>query len=85
MKTYLLNLDTIPYAFYDELRNISETNAKWFVEKKVDFMVILEKYKIPSINYIPAERWTCSYCKNSNTKEHINCPSCGANIMNSNK
>ena len=80
MKTYLLNLDTVPYAFYDELRSISETNPRWFAEKKADFMVILEKYKIPHIDYMPVEKWTCSYCKGYNESKNHRCNSCGASI-----
>lgn len=80
MNVYLLDLDKLPYDFYGELKSISDTNARWFAEKKIDFMVILEKFKIPKVDYMPMGKWTCSYCKNSNTKELHSCHGCGAPI-----
>jgi hypothetical protein len=75
---YLLDLDKVSNSFYGELKSISDTNAKWCFEKKNDFITILEKYKIPKINYMPLEKWKCSYCKTFNNKDHQSCYGCGA-------
>jgi len=79
MNIYPLDLDKVPNSFYGELKSISDTNAKWCFEKKNDFITILEKYKIPKINYMPLEKWKCSYCKTFNNKDHQSCYGCGVN------
>ena len=83
MHVYLLDLDKIPYGFYDHLKNMGVTDARWLNEKKFDLMAILEKFKIPKIDYMPIEQWTCVYCKSNNVKNHNSCQNCGAPINRS--
>jgi len=78
MNLYLLDLDTLPCDFFNDIMQTPPSSSRWYNEKKIHFEAMLKSYNVSKLDKIPTKTQKCLYCGNENESTSKQCVCCGA-------